>query len=586
MKSALFAARSYIGSMCGIVGYTGYRNAVDVVFKGLKALEYRGYDSAGIATECGKISVYKSAGRVQMLKSKLPASPCHTAIGHTRWATHGKPLTKNAHPHLSFDGKIAVVHNGIIENYKELKADLTAKGITFASDTDSEVVAHLLALEKGDFLQAVAKVAGTLKGAATFLAIRENDDNIYCSKRGTSLAIGVGDGESFVASDTLAICEYLTAAIPLEDGDVAVVSKNGVNILNSGATVKRQAYCVARTMPSESECFMRSEIDEIPQAVTRTVDEFFCTDHRDVEEKIRCATKLCFVGCGTAYHAALYGKQVFSHLLHKTCEAVESSEFDDTQIDKDTVAVFISQSGETADTVLAARKCVQKGGTCVAICNVHASLITFVADATYYTNAGAEVAVAATKSYVCQLLVLYMLAKRCAGENPDASCIANLTKALESATKQTLFTPTCLDKNLFFIGKGQDIVTAKEAALKVKEITCKMTDSYPAGELKHGPIALIDDKSLAVVVATNEQDKARIEATTSELRSRGATVFAVSGIGDLGADKTVYLPPISDELLSPIVAVVPLQNLALELSLAHGLNPDKPRNLAKSVTVI
>ena len=572
--------------MCGIVGYTGNRNAVDVVFDGLKTLEYRGYDSAGIAIQNGKIEVFKTIGRVAQLLPLLPNCLSHTAIGHTRWATHGKPLAKNAHPHLSFDGKIAVVHNGIIENYKELKSQLLAKGIAFSSDTDSEVVAHLLALEDGDFVGAVEKVAQKLKGAATFLAIRENDDNVYCSKRGTSLTLGIGNGENFVASDTLALSPYTTQTIPLEDGDVACVGKDKISIFNGGHPVERQIYNVSRTRPTDSECFMRSEIDEIPLAVSRTIDEFFATQNPETEEKIKCTTKLCFVGCGTAYHAALYGKHVFSRLLQKTCEAVESSEFDDTLVDKDTVVIFISQSGETADTVLAAKKCNERGGTSVAICNVHASLITFIAHATYFTNAGAEVAVAATKSYVCQLAVLYLLAKRCADSPLASDFKPALQTALEDAVGKTLFLPYCIDKNLFFIGKGQDVVTAKEAALKVKEITCRMTDAYPAGELKHGPIALIDEESIAVIIATTEQSRTRIEATTSELRSRGATVYAISSIGDIDADKTIILPLLQDDLLAPIVSIVPLQNLALELSLALNLNPDKPRNLAKSVTVI
>lgn len=572
--------------MCGIVGYTGYRNAIDVVFDGLKTLEYRGYDSAGIATQNGKIEVFKTIGRVAKLLPLLPTEPCNTAIGHTRWATHGKPLAKNAHPHLSFDGKIAVVHNGIIENYKELKSELVSKGIAFSSDTDSEVVAHLLALENGDFAEAIKNVVARLKGAATFLAIRENDDNIYCSKRGTSLAIGVGNNENFVASDTLALSPYTTQTIPLEDGDVARVSKSDIKIYNDGKLVRRKAYAVSRTRPTDSECFMRSEIDEIPLAVSRTIDEFCVAQHPDIEEKIRNATKLCFVGCGTAYHAALYGKHVFAHLLHKNCEAIESSEFDDELVDKYTVAIFISQSGETADTILAAKTCNERGGTSVAICNVHASLLTFVAHATYFTNAGAEVAVAATKSYVCQLSVLYLLAKRCANSKLESDFKSELQAVLKNVNGQSFFKIPCIHKNLFFIGKGQDVVTAKEAALKVKEITCKMTDAYPTGELKHGPIALIDEESIAVIIATTEQSRTRIEATTSELRSRGATVFGVSMIGDIGADKTILLPRLQDELLAPIVSIVPLQNLALELSLALGLNPDKPRNLAKSVTVI
>ncbi|MBO4380632.1 MAG: glutamine--fructose-6-phosphate transaminase (isomerizing) [Clostridia bacterium] len=570
--------------MCGIVGYTGFKNAVDVVFDGLKTLEYRGYDSAGIAVSGKNIEVFKAVGRVSELKAKLPSVPFSTAIGHTRWATHGKPLEKNAHPHISFDGKVAVVHNGIIENFKHLKRKVEEKGISFASDTDSEIIAHLLALDgSADFLQAVENVSKLLKGAATFLAIREGDDKIYCSKCGASLTIGIGDGENFVASDTLAICEHTNRMIPLLDGDIAVISRENVNIFSGQERVFRPAYNLNRIRPTDSDCFMASEIAEIPAAVHRTIKGFL--SNPAAEEKIKNADKLYFVGCGTAYHACLYAKYVFSRLLQKNCEAVESSEFEDALITRQTVAVFVTQSGETADTVLAAKRLRQQGGYAIAICNVQGSLISFEADTTYFTHAGAEVAVAATKSYATQLTLLYLLAKKCTGLPLDDFEPA-LVSCLEMALEQKISLPDCPDKNIFFIGKGQDLVTAKEAALKVKEITYKMTDAYPAGELKHGPIALIDDRSLAIVIATNEQDKARIEATTSELRSRGATVFAVSGIGDIGADKTVCLPALDDKLLFPLIAILPLQRFALDLSLALNLNPDKPRNLAKSVTVI
>ena len=573
--------------MCGIVGYTGFQNAVGVVFDGLKTLEYRGYDSAGIAVVGESVQTFRSVGRVSALKDKLPTLSYRTAIGHTRWATHGVPLEKNAHPHVSFDGKIAIVHNGIIENFKQLQAYLTAKGIKLSSDTDSEVIAHLLALERSDdFQKSVAKVSEMLKGAATFLAVRGGDDGIYCSKRGASLSIGLGKGENFVASDTLAICSFTSDVIPLKDGDVARISANGIKIWQNGKRVFRPAYKTYRAKPVESDCFMASEISEIPRAVGRTIDKFFATDNAFAEEKIRRANRLFFIGCGTAYHACLYAKHIFSHLTGKICEAVESSEFDEVRIDGGDVAVFISQSGETADTVIATKRCKKYGGYSIAVCNVQNSLLSFTADATYYIDAGAEVAVAATKSYVSQLALLYMLAKRCADSPLPDDFKARLTDCLEQVTNGETFEDFDVDKKLFFIGKGQDVVTAKEAALKVKEITCKMTDAYPAGELKHGPIALIDDKVLAVVVATAEKDKCRIEATTSELISRGATVFAVSGVGDVGGDSMIELPIPPDDLLFPLVAIIPLEKLALDLATRLGLNPDKPRNLAKSVTVV
>lgn len=585
--------------MCGIVGYAGKLNAVDVVFEGLKTLEYRGYDSAGIAAVGDTLQVFKTTGRVAGLKAILPTDVFHTAIGHTRWATHGTPSERNAHPHLSFDGKIAVVHNGIIENCSALKSALVSKGIPFVSDTDSEIIAHLLALNTcvdcgacdaggapNDFLHAVENVLSLLDGQATFLAVREGDDNIYCAKRGASLTIGLGEGENFVASDSLALTSHTQRLITLEDGDVATVSADNITIKNGGKIVFRRPTIAKRREAKVCKCFMRSEIEEIPLAVARTFDAFYENENKTAEDKIKSARRLFFVGCGTAYHACLYAKHVFERLLAIPCEAVCASEFDESCIAGDSVAVFISQSGETADTVIAAKSCKRQGGYAIAICNVQGSLLSLTADATYYTEAGAEIAVAATKSYVTQLVTLYLIAHKCAGKIYDADFKSEIVDCLNAALSLNAFPLDAKNKNIFFIGKGLDAVTGREAALKVKEITYKMTDFYPAGELKHGPIALIDESSLVVVVATNSGDKRRIEATIEELKSRGATVYAVSGISDLCADKTINLPLLPDEYLYPAVAILPLQKFALDLSLALNLNPDKPRNLAKSVTVI
>ena len=573
--------------MCGIVGYTGFRNAQEIVVEGLKTLEYRGYDSAGIALENQKIEVFKSLGRVSELAKILPYAKSCTAIGHTRWATHGVPLVKNAHPHLSFDGKIAVVHNGIIENFKNLKSDLQTRGIPFVSDTDSEIIAHLLALDASEnFLERVENVAKMLKGSATFLAIRENDENIYCAKNGASLAVGNRNGESFVTSDTLAVCSYLDKITPLQDGDIAVLSKNDIKIFNSLKRVQRKSYAIERTLPKECDCFMSNEINDIPKAVLDTANLFLANENPLAEQRIKEAKRLFFVGCGTAYHACLYGKRVFSLLTDKVCEAVESSEFDEGLLSDKSVAIFISQSGETLDTVLAAKKCIERGIFSIAICNVRGSLLHITADSTYFLEAGAEIAVAATKSYVCQLTLLFLLAKRCVSAQLSEDFVQKLANCLEYAQDATLSVQPTIKKKIFFIGKGLDVITAKEAALKVKEVTYKMTDAYPAGELKHGPIALIDKDSVAVVIVTNSDDYGRIEATISELKSRGAYVVQVGNVKNLGADEFVYVKTPKDKLLSPIVTILPLQRFALDLSVALGLNPDKPRNLAKSVTVI
>ena len=344
---------------------------------------------------------------------------------------------------------------------------------------------------------------------------------------------------------------------------------------------------IKRVAPKECSCHMRSEIDEIPDAMSRTYREI--THSLDIKsvQKIKSARKIYFCGCGTAYHAGLYGKYAFEKLLGIPCETVVASEFDSEKfIDENSVCIFITQSGETADTLIALSECKKAGATTIAITNVNGSSICFEADKTFLLDAGAEVAVAATKSYNCQLLALYLIAKKCAEKDFSQEDMAKLIQAIRDCQMPVLYEEKIKKANLFFVGKGVDNVTAREGALKFKEITYKMTDAYQAGELKHGAIALIDDKSVVITIITDSSDKHRIEATISELRSRGAYVIALSSVGDVGANKTTYLPFVKDELLYPILSVLPLQNLALTASLCLNLNPDKPRNLAKSVTVI
>ena len=332
---------------------------------------------------------------------------------------------------------------------------------------------------------------------------------------------------------------------------------------------------------------MRSEIDEIPRALIRTYKSIVKNVDEKLIEDLKNAEKIVFCGCGTAYHAGLYGKTVFERVLGIPCECVVASEFDEVRfLSKKVVGIFITQSGETADTVLALKRCKAQGAKTIALTNVAASSISFEADETLYLGAGAEVAVAATKSYVCQQLALYLIAKTCEGQPPTIAQITALRDGVRAASIHSLYEEKIKKANLFFIGKGLDYVTAQEGALKFKEITYKMTDAYQAGELKHGTIALIDSKSVVVVISTSSADKERIEASVSELRSRGAHVVSLTSIGDVGANKTMTLPFSSDPLLYPLISVVPLQSLALTASLCMGLDPDKPRNLAKSVTVI
>lgn len=574
--------------MCGIVGYSGYQNAKNIVIDGLKTLEYRGYDSAGIAFLGDDISIYKTAGSVAKLEALLPDISFHTAIGHTRWATHGKPTAKNAHPHLSFDGNIAVVHNGVIENCEELRGELIEKGITFVSDTDTELIAHLLALENNDnMLEAMERVGNRLLGATTFLAIKKGDDAIYARRMGASLAIGLGDGESFVASDTLAISRYTTKTVVMKDGEYAVLRGGSAAFFKDGKPILKQPVRIKRIPPKPCACYMRAEIDEISSAISRTYTSAKSVLTDGLLQKIKKAKRLYLVGCGTAYHAGLYGKYILERALNIPCEAVAASEFDSVRfLDKNCFVIFITQSGETADTLCALDVCKAKGARTLAITNVAHSSVTYLADCTLLTEAGAEVAVAATKSYNCQLLALYMLAMCAEGRDFDTADLDRLANAIRLVSAYDLYEERFKRAKLFFVGKGLDCVTAREAALKFKEITYKMTDSYSAGELKHGAIALIDGKSTVVVIATAQADKHRIEATVSELRSRGAYVIALSSVGDIGANKTLSLPFVKDDAMYPLIAIVPLQSLALNASLCLGLNPDKPRNLAKSVTVI
>ena len=575
--------------MCGIVGYTGYQNAINIVIDGLSTLEYRGYDSAGIALAGDKLEVYKTAGRVHMLEEMLPAKPCHTAIGHTRWATHGKPDAINAHPHLSFDRRIAVVHNGVIENCPALRAELAGMGITPVSETDSELIAHMLALDgSSDLLTSVKRVGERLEGAATFLAVQKGDDAIYVYRQGASMALGIGEKEAFAASDTLALARHVRQAIMLDDGEYAKLTPSGCSIYKGGVRVERQPVEIHRTPPRDCSCHMRAEIDEIPAALSGTYASVSKSLDGALLTKLIHAKRVLLVGCGTAYHACLYGKQLIESRLSIPAEATVASEFDSVRFaDGDAVAIFITQSGETADTLRALDICKQRGAFTLALTNVENSRVCDRAHKTLYLNAGAEIAVAATKSYNCQLLALYMLTRAAAFDPMTKDEIAELRASVsKTLSLEELYEDRICSSKLFFVGKGADYVTAEEGALKFKEITYKSTEAYAAGELKHGTIALIDDECAVLVIATCKADMPRLMATVSELRSRGAYTVAVSSVGDIGANRTLAIPAPFDTALRPLLSVLPLQSLALTTSLCLGLDPDKPRNLAKSVTVI
>lgn len=576
--------------MCGIVGYTGKRPARKVLVDGLRALEYRGYDSAGVAFGGERIAVYKCGGRVDTLADILPRTTAHTGIGHTRWATHGAPCAENAHPHLSFDKRIALVHNGVIENHEELRRELCARGIPLASQTDSELVAHLLALETGDIPERIFKVAKRTEGALTLLVLRAGEDKVYCYRRGAALLVAEGEGECFAASDMAALSPYARQVRVLRDGECAVLSPSGAMYLTESGICGEGKMLIPPPAPARtSKCHMADEIAQIPDALSCTLDSYmhsFPARERTVE-KLRTCRNVLLVGCGTAWHACLYGQEVIEKLAGKPCRALSAGEVDSPRFtDGDTFAVFVTQSGETADTLRAMEECRKLGAYTLAVTNTEGSTAALAADACFLLRAGAEIAVAATKSYCCQLFALWLLAKDAEGISDGKEEAEELLAKCRAVMKAELPAECARAQKLFFIGKGQDGVTAKEGALKFKEVTCRPADAYSAGELKHGAIALADGDSAAVVVATVPCDARRIRATVSELRSRGTKVYALSTVGDVGADFTLPLPVQDECALAPVLAVIPLQRLALTAALGLGLDPDKPRNLAKSVTVI
>lgn len=573
--------------MCGIVGYIGDRNAKTVVIDGLKTLEYRGYDSAGMALFSDKkLQIFKSTGRVFALEKALPDINSHIGIGHTRWATHGKICTQNAHPHLSFDGKIAIVHNGVVENYAELKQEVEFKGIDLKSTTDSEIIAHLLALDSGkSMLDKISNVAKRLQGSTSFIAISADEDAIFAYKCGASLAIGLGEGENIIASDSLAISPYTSSVITLLDGECAKITKDNVFVFKNGIQIEKTPFEIKKSAPKQCKCYMQAEINEIPLAIAKTKA---CIDQQlddEILKMILSAKRIYLCGCGTAYHACLYGKIVFEKMLNIPCECIVASEFDEVKfVDKHCIGIFISQSGETLDTLLALKSMKEQGAKTIAITSVAQSAISQNADKRIVLDIGAEIAVAATKSYVCQLYALYLMATKITCKNQIS--IDELQHHILAVQKQNINTYDIKNANVFFIGKGVDYISAKEGALKLKEITYKSADAYQAGELKHGTIALIDSNSTAIAIVTQAKNKSRIQASISELRSRGASVIAISSVGVVGANSTLSLPKISDDLIYPLLSIIPLQSLALATSLALNLDPDKPRNLAKSVTVI
>ena len=637
--------------MCGIVGYIGNRNAAPVLIRALKKLEYRGYDSAGIAVYTGEdILVKKAKGALKNLAERItgeiiPYKPsdkefdaCELSlfdktgdfvkgtlgIGHTRWATHGEPSDTNSHPHSSTDGTISIVHNGIIENYAELKAKLQAEGYVFQSQTDTEVAAQLIAKaykEEKDIFKAVLKVLHLIEGSyALGVVCKDYPDRIICARKESPLIIGLGKGENFIASDVPAILEHTRDVYYLGEKEVAVLYTDHVDMFNfEGEKVIKEAKHVEWDMDAAEKGgyphFMIKEIHEQPKGLTDTMrprivkdnsgkasDVYF--EENKMDEAWKNAKRVVITACGTAYHSGVVAKYAFEKIARMKVDVDVASEFRyrNPILDKDDIFIVVSQSGETADTLSALRLAKQNGLKVVAITNVVGSTVSREADDVIYTLAGPEIAVASTKAYTTQVLCMYLLAIK-AGKlrgtlsDEDASILLSELETIPAKVQEILdgkdviqkFASTQFNKDkIFYIGRQFDSATSLESALKLKEVSYMHSEAFAAGELKHGPIALIDDKTLVVAIASEPSLYDKIGSNMVEVKARGATVLVItqdSGDAFKGkADEIFRLPECSSTLAS-LLTVIPAQLFAYYCSILKGIDPDKPKNLAKSVTV-
>jgi glucosamine--fructose-6-phosphate aminotransferase (isomerizing) len=616
--------------MCGIVGYIGTHKAVPIILDGLKRLEYRGYDSAGLAVvgDDGALAVRRASGKLRNLEDAIRMSPIEGAygIGHTRWATHGRPTEENAHPHRDCTGQIVVVHNGIVENYLSLKQQLQDEGHNFITETDTEIIAHLV--EKyftGNLESAVRAAVKQLTGVFALAVMASSDPNkIVAARSGPPVVIGLGDNEYFVASDVPAILGHTRDMFFLADGDMAVLTAEGVRLSDfEGRPVNRQvSHILWDPIMAEKggyKHFMLKEIYEQPRAVRDTTvgrvgqetGRIFL-DEMDISPKqFREFRQVKLVACGTSWHAALAGKFMIEKLARIPVEVDYGSEFRyrDPILSHDTLTVVISQSGETADTLAAQREAKQKGSKTLAICNVVGSMVTREAAGTIFTHAGPEIGVASSKAFTCQLTALFILAMYLgqAKEKLDEATSRCLVQDLlhipgkletvlsHDAMYEELARKLFRATDFLFLGRGVHFPIALEGALKLKEISYIHAEGYPAGEMKHGPNALIDEKLPVVILAahdpTSQESRMLYEKTLSniqEVKAREGIVIAISTEGDEAvrklADHVIELPA-SNELLLPILEVVPLQLLAYHIAVRRGCDVDQPRNLAKSVTV-
>ncbi len=600
--------------MCGIIGYTGKSSALSPVIDGLRRLEYRGYDSAGIAlpTQIGKpLFIEKRAGKLKNLEDALNKTPNSTSgIGHTRWATHGGPTDTNAHPHLDNEGKLAVIHNGIIENYVQLRSELEKRGHKFKSETDSESVVHLLSDARkennGDLAAAMRSVCKQIKGSFTLLAIHADAPaTIVGARRNSPLVVGVGQGENFLASDVAAFIAHTKIALELGQDEVVEITPGSVVVTDlSGQIVKSKQYEISWDASAAERGgfphFMLKEIYEQPKAIADTL--IGRSEGLDLKIKFKKFEKIVIIACGTAYNAGLVGKYAIEKWGQIPVDVELASEYRyrEPSLNKKTLVIPISQSGETMDTLMALRYAKSKGATIFSVCNTNGSTIGRESDSVLYTYAGPEIAVASTKAFATQLIAMYLIALEIGKQlghlsKKDVKSITEQLTALPAKVEQVLETVEPLREltrkfkdagSILFLGRHVGYPTALEGALKLKELAYMHAEGFAGGELKHGPIALID-KGTPVVAIMPTQDSVLAEKMASniqEVKARGAVVIAISEFDFVGADHLIRIPTV-DLLLQPVLSVVPLQVIAYEMAVARGNDVDQPRNLAKSVTV-
>lgn len=618
----------YAAAMCGIVGYVGSQSALDVVMAGLKRLEYRGYDSAGVAVLAdGGLAAAKKAGKLVNLEKELVDRPLPagtTGIGHTRWATHGGPTDANAHPHLDNAGRVAVVHNGIIENFASLRAELAERGHDLTSETDTEVVAHLLAEEFSscaDLAEAMRLVCRRLEGAFTLVAVDADDPGVVVgARRNSPLVVGVGEGEAFLASDVAAFIAHTRSAIELGQDQVVELRRDGVVVTGfDGSPAEVRSYHVdwdaSAAEKGGYDYFMLKEIAEQPKAVADTLlgridaaGSLSLDEVRIPVRTLREIDKVVIVACGTAFHAGLIAKYAIEHWTRMPCEVELASEFRyrDPILDRQTLVVAISQSGETMDTLMALRHAREQGAKVLAICNTNGSTIPRESDAVLYTHAGPEVAVASTKAFLTQLVACYLVALYLGqvrgtkwGDEIQAVIreLSRISREVERVLEtmepvRELARSLAHKDTVLFLGRHVGYPVALEGALKLKELAYMHAEGFAAGELKHGPIALIEEDLPVVVIAPSPRGRSvlhdKIVSNIQEIRARGARTIVIAEEGDEAvvpyADHLIRVPA-TPTLLQPLVSTVPLQVFACELATARGNEVDQPRNLAKSVTV-